>query len=55
MCHLDIQKHVFYEKWFKYYVFFAYRLIQKFTNALGPMEGGGEFLMLILANLYCFN
>ena len=38
VCHLDIQKHVCYEKWFKYYILFAYRFIQKFSNTLRPME-----------------
>ena len=40
-CHLDIQKHVSYEKLFKYYIFLVYRFIQKFSNALRPI--GGDF------------
>ena len=27
ICHLDIQMHIPYEIWFKYYVFFVYRFI----------------------------
>ena len=50
-CHLGIQKHYSYEKSFKYYIFFVYRFTQKFSSALRPM--GGNFLMRILASLYC--
>ena len=32
MRHLDIQKHVSCEKWFKYYIFFGYRFRQKFLS-----------------------
>ena len=39
--HLDIQKHVSYEKLFKYYAFFEYSFTQKSSNALQPM--GGKF------------
>ena len=38
--HLYIQKHVSCEKWFQYYVFFAYKFTQKFSNTLRPMRGG---------------
>ena len=48
---LDVQKHLSYEKWFKYDRYFVYRFIQKFSNILRPMGGG--FLKRILANLYC--
>ena len=37
VCHSDIQKHVSNEKWCKYYIFFAYRLTQNFSNTLQPM------------------
>ena len=40
MCRLDLQKHVFYEEWFKCYIFFVYRFTQKFSNTLRPMAGG---------------
>ena len=39
VCHLDILKHVSYEKLFKYYIFFVYKFPQKFSNALRPMGG----------------
>ena len=50
-CPLDAQKHVSYEKLFKYFIFFIYRFTQKLSNALRLMGGG--ILKLILANLYC--
>ena len=43
----------FYEKWFKYYKYFAYRHIQKFSHTLWPM--GRNSLKRILENLYCTN
>ena len=52
VCHLDIQKHVSYEKWFKYIIYLAYWFIQKFSNTQRNV-GEGRFLKLILANLYC--
>ena len=38
ICHLDIQKHVSYEKWFKYYIFFLYSFTENMFlihNGLG--------------------
>ena len=50
VCHLVIQKHVTYEKWFKYYMFFVYKFTQRLPNTLRPMGG---ILKHILANIYC--
>ena len=36
--HLDIQKPVSYEKWFKYYIFFRMQVHIKFSNTLRPRE-----------------
>ena len=46
MCHLDIQKHVSYKKWYKYYKCFVCRLIQMFSNSMG------ENFRRILTHLY---
>ena len=44
------KKHVSYEKWYKQRKYFVYRVTQKFSNSLRPMEE--KFLKLILTYLY---
>ena len=38
ICHLDIQKHVSYEKWFKYHIFFVYRFTENFSIHYGRWQ-----------------
>ena len=49
-----MQKHVSYEKWFKYYIFFAYRFTQKFFNALQKFFKSTKSTYFLRYTIDCF-